>query len=307
METKQFILLGPPGVGVSDQATALAQRWQLPHIIMSDLIEQVMTQATPLGVEIQGYIAAGEVIPDALVLKLLRRRLEQPDAMLKGWVLTGFPRTLAQAEALDQWWSAVGGEPITVVYLKAMTDLLISRLAAAAGPTQSVSSIRQRLTRYEEATIPLLDYYQGRGMENAPGERSQFKTINASVSAAEVARELVQLGQEETGATKLIHDEAELDALLAQEPHLVVDCMASWCGSCKQVAPMIDRLAQAYGDRITVTKIDFDVNRQITKRFALKGLPAVMFFKDGERVETLTGVKAYPDYSAAAARLLEPS
>lgn len=306
METQQVILLGPPGVGVRAQAAALAERWQIPHVSMGDLIQQAMEPATPLGVEIQGYTAAGEVIPDALVLKLLRRRLEQPDAMLKGWVLTGFPRTQAQAQAFDQWWSAVGQAPITVVYLKAMTGLLINRLVAEAGPTQSVASIRQRLTHYEEATAPLLDYYQQRWATGGAGERSPFKTINASVSAAEVARALAQLGQEDTGATKLIHDEAELDVLLAQEPRLVVDCMASWCGSCKQVAPMIDRLAQAYGDRITVTKIDFDVNRQITKRFALKGLPAVMFFKDGERVETLTGVKAYPDYSAAAARLLAP-
>jgi len=86
---------------------------------------------------------------------------------------------------------------------------------------------------------------------------------------------------------------------------LVVDCMASWCGSCKQVTPSIDKLAKKYGDRIKVMKIDFDANQHITQRFGLKGIPAVMFFKDGELLETLVGVKSYAEYDAAVASLFE--
>ncbi|MEM8612569.1 MAG: thioredoxin family protein [Cyanobacteria bacterium P01_H01_bin.105] len=100
-------------------------------------------------------------------------------------------------------------------------------------------------------------------------------------------------------------NESELDSLLAQESLLVVDCMASWCGSCKQVTPLIDQLAEAYCDRINVMKIDFDTNQQVPKRFGLKGMPAVMFFKGGELVETLTGVKSYQAYNAAVSRFLE--
>jgi thioredoxin len=100
-------------------------------------------------------------------------------------------------------------------------------------------------------------------------------------------------------------NEAALDALIAQESRLVVDCMAMWCGSCKQVTPSIDKLAEIYQGRVTVMKIDFDANRQISKRFELKGIPAVMFFQDGELLEILTGVKAYAEYDAAIARLLD--
>ncbi|MBD1872665.1 nucleoside monophosphate kinase [Nodosilinea sp. FACHB-131] len=295
MKTKQFILLGAPGVGLKAQAAALAERWQVPHVAMGELVRGAIAAETAIGVEARPYVDAGQLIPDALAMKLIRKRFEQPDTMLKGWVLEGFPRTLAQAQAFDEWWTAVGQPPATVAYLKAPPEFLIIRLLNESSEKPPISAIREHLESFQQSLEPLLEHYQ---------QRSQLATINASLSSAEVASALAQLGQEDTGAAKLIRDEAELDTLLASEPLLVVDCMASWCGSCKQVMPSIDKLAEAYGDSVRVMKIDFDANRQITKRFELKGIPAVMFFKDGERLETLTGVKSYQEYSAAITRLL---
>lgn len=277
------------------QATVLAERWHVPHVAMAELLREAVDQASAIGVEAHPYMAAGELVPDALVMKLIRKRFEQPDTMLTGWVLDGFPRTLAQAQGFNQWWSGFGQPAATVVYLKAMTGLLINRLSTEAGPDQPISTIRQRLERHQAELEPVLEHYQQQG---------QLTTLNGSLSFAEVTRELAQLDQAETGAARLIQDEAELDARLASESRLVVDCMASWCGSCKQVTPLIDQLAEAYQGQVTVMKIDFDHNRQISKRFELKGIPAVMFFKHGERLETLTGVKSYQEYSAAIARLL---
>lgn len=295
MRSKQLILLGLPGVGVRTQAAALAERWQVPHVSMAELLREAIAKETAIGVEARPYVEADELVPDALVMKLIRKRFEQPDTMLKGWVLEGFPRTLAQAQAFDEWWSAVGQPPAMVAYLKATTDVLIIRDLNESSEKPPISVIRERLEGLQQSLEPIIEYFQ---------QQSRLTTINASLSFAEVARDLAQLGQEETGAAKLIRDEAELDALLASEARLVVDCMASWCGSCKQVAPSIDKLAEAYGDSVAVRKIDFDANRQITKRFELKGIPAVMFFKDGERLETLTGIKSYQEYNAAVTRLL---
>ncbi len=295
METKQFILLGLPGVGVRAQAAALADCWQVPHVSMAELLREAIAAETAIGVEARPYVETDELVPDALAMKLIRKRFEQPDTMLKGWVLEGFPRTLAQAQSFDEWWSAVGQPPAMVAYLKATTEFLIIRLLNESSEKPSISALRDRLETYQQALDPLTEYYQ---------QQSQLAAINANLSSAEVVSALAQLGQEDTGAAKLIHDEAELDALLASEPLLVVDCMASWCGSCKQVTPSIDKLAEAYGSSVTVRKIDFDANRQITKRFELKGIPAVMFFKEGERTETLTGVKSYQEYNAAVTRLL---
>lgn len=295
MKSKQFILLGSPGVGVEAQAIALAERWQVPRVSMGELVRGAIAAETAIGVEARPYADAGELIPDALAIKLIRKRFEQPDTMLKGWVLDGFPRTLAQAQGFDEWWAAVGQPPATVAYLKAPPEFLIIRLLNESSEKPPISAIRERLESFQQSLEPLLEHYQ---------QRSQLATINASLSSAEVASALAQLGQEDTGAAKLIRDEAELDALLASESLLVVDCMASWCGSCKQVTPAIDKLAETYGDSVMVRKIDFDANRQITKRFELKGIPAVMFFKDGERLETLTGIKSYQEYNAAVTRLL---
>lgn len=96
--------------------------------------------------------------------------------------------------------------------------------------------------------------------------------------------------------TAYIQSETELDSLLANEPVLVVDCTATWCGPCKLVAPLIDQLNQAYSDRAKILKLDLDDHKHLAKRFEIKSIPAVMFFKQGERVETIVGAKTYDEY-----------
>jgi thioredoxin 1 len=101
-----------------------------------------------------------------------------------------------------------------------------------------------------------------------------------------------------------IQNETEFDSLLTQEPALVVDCTATWCGPCKLVAPLMDQLADAYSERIKVFKLDLDDVKPVAKRFGITSIPAVMFFKQGELVETLVGVKPYEDFSSAVERNL---
>jgi thioredoxin 1 len=106
------------------------------------------------------------------------------------------------------------------------------------------------------------------------------------------------------GTAAFIQDEAEFDSLLTSESILVVDCTATWCGPCKVIAPLIDRLADEYADRAKVLKLDLDANKPVAKRFGIKSIPAVMFFKDGELVETMVGAKPYDDFQAMLERQL---
>ncbi len=106
------------------------------------------------------------------------------------------------------------------------------------------------------------------------------------------------------GTVTFIQDETELDLLLVNESLLVVDFTASWCGPCKLVAPLMDQLADEYGDQIKVFKLDLDSNKPVAKRFSIRSIPAVLFFKDGELTETLIGVKPYEDFSSVVAGLL---
>jgi thioredoxin 1 len=105
--------------------------------------------------------------------------------------------------------------------------------------------------------------------------------------------------------TEFIKDEAEFDRLLLTASVFVVDCTASWCGPCKLVAPLIDRLATEYGDRAKIFKLDIDPNRAVAKRFGIKSIPAVLFFKEGKAIETIVGVKSYEEFSLALTNLLE--
>lgn len=106
------------------------------------------------------------------------------------------------------------------------------------------------------------------------------------------------------GAAAFIQDETAFDALLAEETILVVDCTATWCGPCKLVGPLMDKLADDYDDRAKVFKLDLDNNSAVAKRFGVKSIPAVMYFKKGELVETLVGVKPYQEFSDALDRAL---
>ena len=104
---------------------------------------------------------------------------------------------------------------------------------------------------------------------------------------------------------KFIQDEAAFTNLLDTAEGLVVDCTATWCGPCKLVAPLIDRLAEEYGDRAQIFKLDIDTNKPIADRFNIRSIPAVIFFKKGESIETLIGVKTYAEFRSSLETLLD--
>ena len=106
------------------------------------------------------------------------------------------------------------------------------------------------------------------------------------------------------GTVTFIQDETEFDLLLSNESLLVVDLTATWCGPCRVISPLIDQLADEYGNQAKVFKMDLDTNKPVGKRFGIKSIPAVMFFKQGELMETVVGVKSYAEFSSALERYL---
>jgi thioredoxin 1 len=106
------------------------------------------------------------------------------------------------------------------------------------------------------------------------------------------------------GTAAFIQDQAEFDNLRQNTSLLVVDCTASWCGPCKVIAPFIDQLAENYGDRATIMKLDIDSHKALGKELGLKSIPAVLFFKESELVETMVGVKTYENYSDSVEKYL---
>jgi thioredoxin 1 len=104
--------------------------------------------------------------------------------------------------------------------------------------------------------------------------------------------------------TEFIKDESEFESRLVAAKVLVLDCTATWCGPCKLVEPLIDRLTEEYSNRAEIYKLDIEPNRDLAKRLGIRNIPAVIFFKAGEKIETLVGVKSYEDYRLSIEKLL---
>ncbi len=123
-----LLLLGAPGAGKGTQADVLCAAYQLPHIASGDLFRDNLKRATPLGQLAKQYMDRGELVPDDVTIKMIRERLQAPDAQA-GALLDGFPRTVPQAEALDQLLAEFGGQVDVVLYIKVRDSLLLERLS----------------------------------------------------------------------------------------------------------------------------------------------------------------------------------
>ena len=162
----RVIMLAPPGAGKGTQGERISARYQVPHISSGEIFREETARQTPLGKQLSGYLDRGDLVPDDLVLSVIRDRVVAAARENGGYVLDGFPRNLAQAEAA----AGIGRETHTsaqaVVYLDAPADVLIGRLTgrgeARADDSEAVA--RHRLAVYSEHTKPLVDYYASRGV-----------------------------------------------------------------------------------------------------------------------------------------------
>ncbi len=175
-----LIFLGPPGAGKGTQAKILAQQGPIPHISAGDLLREAIAQKTALGGEVQAHVAAGELVRDPLIMAMMRERLSQSDTKL-GWILDGFPRTVSQAQDLDQLLSILHQPHPQVVYFYVEPNVLVHRLLGRGRQDDNEETIRRRLEVYEAQTLPLIDFYQ---------RRKCLLSINGNLSVAEVTNSL---------------------------------------------------------------------------------------------------------------------
>lgn len=163
----RLLLMGPPGAGKGTQAKVIASRFSIPAISTGDIFRANVAGKTPLGVEAQGYMDKGEYVPDEVTNAMVRDRLNEADAA-KGFLLDGYPRTVAQVEELDTMLDALGSGLDAVVVLTAELDELVARLLhraeveGRADDTEEV--IRRRQEVYAEQTEPLISVYRERGL-----------------------------------------------------------------------------------------------------------------------------------------------
>ena len=158
---RRILLLGPPGAGKGTQATLLANALHVPHISTGDMLRSAVADGTDLGKQVESIMAAGELVSDDLVVAIVDERLSKEDARC-GYLLDGFPRTIGQAEALnDSVIDAIG----TVILLDVPTEEVVQRLLKRAEEEgrsdDNEETIRRRLEVYEADTAPLVEFYGG--------------------------------------------------------------------------------------------------------------------------------------------------
>jgi adenylate kinase len=215
----RVILLGPPGAGKGTQARQVAARWGVPQIATGDMLREAVQAGTPLGRQAKRHMDAGELVPDAVIIGLVAERLAQPDAR-KGFVLDGFPRTVAQAEALERLLEEQSLRLDRVVLFEIEETELVNRLTGRRvcrgcgrnyhlvfSPSRTPdccdvcggalyqrsddeeATVRRRLAVYARDTQPLIEHYRRRGLLDAiAGAGSVEQVFQALVAVTEGAR-----------------------------------------------------------------------------------------------------------------------
>ncbi len=211
---KNWILLGAPGAGKGTQAQRLIEKHHVPQISTGDMLREAKRAGTPLGKEAESYMSRGALVPDELVIKLIAERLAKPDAKV-GFILDGFPRTVAQAEALDRVLANLGRKLTRVVAIEVPEEVLVPRLTGRRScpkcgapyhvmfnppkkadtcdqcqsklvqrPDDNEATVKNRLETYRKQTAPLIDYYRAKGLLSEVSGEGEVGAITKRVEDA---------------------------------------------------------------------------------------------------------------------------
>ena len=178
-----LLLLGPQGAGKGTQAKRIAAGWGIPHFSTGEMLRAIDT-STELGREVDAIMARGELVPDEIMVRMIEDRLSQDDAV-EGFILDGFPRNQAQAEALDAMLSVIGRGLDAVLFFDVPDDVALERMARRSReegrPDDHPEAMRKRLAIYHGETVPVVEHYRTTG---------KLVTLHAGRSVEEVSEEI---------------------------------------------------------------------------------------------------------------------
>ncbi len=183
----KLILLGPPGAGKGTQAERLVQRHGIIQLSTGDMLRAAVAEETPVGLLAKDIMARGELCPDEVVVDIISDRIDKPDCA-NGFILDGFPRTVAQAEALDKLLEEKGLHLDAVVELAVDDAILVSRIEKRAAETiggpradDNAEALKKRLTVYHAQTAPLVHYYADKGILRSVDGMQDIDAVTRSI------------------------------------------------------------------------------------------------------------------------------
>lgn len=204
----KLILLGAPGAGKGTQAALIKQKYNIPHISTGDILRENIREGTPLGVKAKAIIDAGNLVPDEIVIGIVKDRLAKDDCK-KGWLLDGFPRTVAQADGLSEFAECDAAVDVNVPF-EILSDRISGRRMCSCGESYHVSTlngattckkcggvlyqraddneetVKNRLEAYVNQTAPLIEYYAKKGkLVTVDGNRTVDEVFESIISALE--------------------------------------------------------------------------------------------------------------------------
>ena len=191
----RLVMFGAPGSGKGTQAEILSERLGVPAISTGEMLREAVATGSDLGKRVESIMASGALVDDSTMADVVRERLAQTDAG-KGFILDGYPRTIAQADSLEQILNEQGSGLDAVAFITVPEEQLVQRLLARQRADDSEKVIRDRQRVYHESTEPLIDYYDGRSLlRRVDGDRS----IDAVALALLEALGLAALDSESSG------------------------------------------------------------------------------------------------------------
>ncbi|MDT0617939.1 adenylate kinase [Salinisphaera sp. P385] len=179
----RIVLFGAPGSGKGTQAQKLVEDFGVPQISTGDLLRAAVANGTELGKKAKAAMDAGELVADEVVIGMIRDRLNEPDTA-NGFILDGFPRSLAQAEALDSMLENLGRPLQGVIHLEVDNEEIVQRLLERGRADDNEDTIRNRLDVFDNQTQPLIEYYQNQGKFEAVDGMGDLDAIQARIRAA---------------------------------------------------------------------------------------------------------------------------
>jgi len=188
----RLILLGPPGAGKGTQAARLTEKFNIPQLSTGDMLRAAVKAGTPVGLQAKAVMDAGGLVSDEIVCGIISDRIEEADAS-NGFILDGFPRTVAQAKALDELLAMKSMDLDAIVELKVDENALLARIekraaeTVAAGGTvradDNPEAFKVRLTAYRDQTAPVSAYYASRGVLKTVDGMAPIEQVTAALDA----------------------------------------------------------------------------------------------------------------------------